>query len=142
MGISFLDAVAHGGKPRGCHLIRAVNILGRPQDYALRIYFRCLNAPSKTALHRFAKDAVVEDPVGTAPISDPDKIIELGNAFMSGFKTVSLHEEFVHVVGNEAAARWTGRGITEEGKLTILAVFSSHQLTNPNNPSFLPLSLE
>ncbi len=35
---------------------------------------------------------------------------------MSGFKTVGLHEEFVHVVGNEAAARWTGKGLTKEGK--------------------------
>ena len=32
------------------------------------------------------------------------------------FETVGLHEEFVHVVGNEAAARWTGKGLTKEGK--------------------------
>ncbi len=32
------------------------------------------------------------------------------------FETVGLHEEFVHVVENEAAARWTGKGLTKEGK--------------------------
>ena len=64
----------------------------------------------------FADGATVEDPVGTTPISDSNQILELGNAFMSGFETVGLHEEFVHVVGDEAAARWTGRGTTKEGK--------------------------
>ena len=65
---------------------------------------------------RFADNATVEDPVGTTPVSNSDKILEIGNAFMSGFKTVGLHEEFVHVVGNEAAVRWTGRGTTKQGK--------------------------
>ena len=64
----------------------------------------------------FTENAVVEDPVGTTPIDNSAKILELGKAFMSGFKTVGLHEEFVHVVGNEAAARWTGKGLTKEGK--------------------------
>ena len=66
--------------------------------------------------NRFSPDAIVEDPVGTAPIDNSAKILELGKAFISNFKTVGLHEEFVHVVGNEAAARWTRKGITKEGK--------------------------
>ena len=41
--------------------------------------------------------------------------MEFGKKFMSGFE-IGLHEEFVHAVGNEAAARWTGKGITKEGK--------------------------
>lgn len=66
---------------------------------------------------RFADDAIFEDPVGTAPIdNNPAKILEFGEKFMSGFKTVGLHEEFVHVVGDEAAARWRGKAITKEGK--------------------------
>ena len=65
---------------------------------------------------RFADNAVVEDPVGTTPINNLAEILELGKAFMSGFRTVGLHEEFVHVVGNEAAARWTGKAVTKEGK--------------------------
>ncbi|AFY57723.1 SnoaL-like polyketide cyclase [Rivularia sp. PCC 7116] len=65
---------------------------------------------------RFANNAIVEDPVGTTPINNSKQILELGKAFMSGFENVGLHEEFVHVIGNDAAARWTGRGLTKEGK--------------------------
>ncbi|MEL6162677.1 MAG: nuclear transport factor 2 family protein [Cyanobacteria bacterium J06628_3] len=66
---------------------------------------------------RFADNAVFEDPVGTPLINnDPAKILEFGKKFMAGFETVGLHEEFIHVVGNEAAARWTGRAITKEAK--------------------------
>ena len=64
----------------------------------------------------FANNAIVEDPVGTTPINDSEKILELGKTFLSSFETVGLYEEFVHVIGNEAAARWTGRGLTKEGK--------------------------
>ena len=61
----------------------------------------------------FSPNAVVEDPVGTTPISNSEAILELGETFISTFETVGLHEEFVHVVGNEAVARWTGRGLTK-----------------------------
>ena len=64
----------------------------------------------------FSPNAVVEDPVGTTPINSSDAILELGKTFISAFETVGLYEEFVHVIGNEAAARWTGRGLTKEGK--------------------------
>ena len=64
----------------------------------------------------FSANAVVEDPVGTTPINNLEAILQLGETFVSAFETVGLHEEFVHVVGNEAAARWTGRGLTKEGK--------------------------
>ena len=65
----------------------------------------------------FSNNATFEDPVGTAPINNnPAKILEFGKKFMSGFETVGLYEEFVHVVGNEAAARWTGKAITKKGK--------------------------
>ena len=63
----------------------------------------------------FSANAVVEDPVGTTPIKNLEAILQLGETFVSAFETVGLHE-FVHVVGNEAAARWTGRGLTKEGK--------------------------
>ena len=65
---------------------------------------------------RFAENAMVEDPVGTKPLNGSAEVLEMGKAFLSGFETVGLHEELVHVVGNEAAARWTGRGLTKEGK--------------------------
>ena len=65
---------------------------------------------------RFANNAIFEDPVGTTPVNNPKEILEFGKKFMSSFKAVGLHEEFVHVIGNEAAARWRGKGITKEGK--------------------------
>ena len=65
---------------------------------------------------RFADNAIFEDPVGTPPVNDAKEILEFGKKFMSGFETIGLHEEFVHVVGNEAAARWTGKGLNNEGK--------------------------
>ena len=64
----------------------------------------------------FSPNAVVEDPVGTTSINNSAAILELGETFISAFETVGLHEEFVHIVGNEAAARWTGKGLTKEGK--------------------------
>ena len=65
---------------------------------------------------RFAENAIVEDPVGNKPVNNSTEILEIGKTFLSGFETVGLHEEFVHVIGNEAAARWTGKGVTKEGK--------------------------
>lgn len=85
---------------------------------------------------RFAENAVVEDPVGTKVINNSAEILELGKAFMSGFETVGLHEEFVHVVGNEAAARWTGKGLTKEGKqvrfegINVFEFNNDGQITN------------
>ena len=66
--------------------------------------------------NRFTENAVVEDPVGTKPLNGSAEVLEMGKTFLSGFETVGLHEEFVHVVGNEAAARWTGKGVTKEGQ--------------------------
>ena len=48
--------------------------------------------------------------------NDPKEILEFDQKFMSGFETIGLHEKFVHVFGNEAAARWTGKGLNKEGK--------------------------
>ena len=78
----------------------------------------------------FANNAIFEDPVGTPPVQDPEKILEFGKKFMSGFKTVGLHEEFVHVVGNEVAARWTGKGTTKEGKQVTFEGINVFQFNN------------
>lgn len=79
---------------------------------------------------RFADDATFEDPVGTPPVNNPAEILEFGKKFMSGFKTVGLYEEFVHVVGNEAAARWTGRALTKEGKKVHFEGINVFQFNN------------
>ena len=63
----------------------------------------------------FASDAVVDDPVGTPIKQTPDQIREMGKGFLEPFSKIGLYESFVHVVGNEAVARWQGRGMTKEG---------------------------
>ena len=65
---------------------------------------------------RFSPNTYVEDPVGTKPLNDSEAILEFGKKFLASFETVGLYEEFVHVVGNEAAARWTGKGTTKDAK--------------------------
>lgn len=64
----------------------------------------------------FAADAVLDDPVGAPPKTTPEAILAQGEAFLSAFRSVGLHEDFVHVVGNEAVAKWEGRGITMAGE--------------------------
>ncbi len=85
---------------------------------------------------RFANNAIVEDPVGTTPINNSKDILELGKAFISAFESVGLHEEFVHVINNQAAARWRGKGLTKEGKqvgfggINIFTFNSDGKITN------------
>lgn len=63
----------------------------------------------------FAPDAVLDDPVGF-PIKDtPGAILSQGESFVSAFRQIGLYESFVHVVGNEAVAKWQGRGVTPDG---------------------------
>ncbi|MEM7712620.1 MAG: nuclear transport factor 2 family protein [Cyanobacteria bacterium P01_A01_bin.68] len=64
----------------------------------------------------FASDATVDDPVGSAPIKGIDAILERGKEFMASFETVGLYPEFVSVDNLRAAAKWTGRGITKDGR--------------------------
>ena len=63
----------------------------------------------------FAPDAVLDDPVGFPVIDTPAAILAQGEGFVSAFQQIGLYESFVHVVGNEAVAKWEGRGTTPDG---------------------------
>lgn len=63
----------------------------------------------------FAPDAVLDDPVGFPVKNTPDAILAQGEGFVSAFQEIGLYESFVHVVGNEAVAKWQGRGTTPDG---------------------------
>ena len=63
----------------------------------------------------FSTDAVLDDPVGSTLKTTPEAILSQGEGFVSAFKSIGLHESFVHVVGNEAVAKWEGRGVTLDG---------------------------
>ncbi|MFQ6550585.1 nuclear transport factor 2 family protein [Aestuariibius sp. 2305UL40-4] len=63
----------------------------------------------------FAPDAVLDDPVGFPVKDTPEAILAQGEGFVSAFQQIGLYESFVHVVGNEAVAKWQGRGTTLDG---------------------------
>lgn len=64
----------------------------------------------------FAEDAVVEDPVGQPPLRSPKAIRAQGVQFIEAFQEVGLYADMIHVAGNRAAATWTGRGTTKDGR--------------------------
>ncbi|NSX53894.1 nuclear transport factor 2 family protein [Parasulfitobacter algicola] len=63
----------------------------------------------------FATDAVLDDPVGFPVKNTPEAILAQGEGFVGAFQEIGLYESFVHVVGNEAVAKWQGRGTTPDG---------------------------
>ncbi|CTQ50759.1 nuclear transport factor 2 family protein [Jannaschia donghaensis] len=63
----------------------------------------------------FAPNAVLDDPVGVPVKTTPEEILAQGEGFVSAFQEIGLYESFVHVVGNEAVAKWQGRGTTPDG---------------------------
>ena len=64
----------------------------------------------------FASDATVDDPVGSQAIKGTDAILGRGKEFMANFETVGLYPEFVSVDNLRAAAKWTGKGVTKNGR--------------------------
>ncbi len=87
----------------------------------------------------FAEGATLEDPVGSPMLTTPEAVRERGVSFLAAFEEVGLHEEFIHVNGLEAVARFTGRGVAggqetsfegidlfrfdEDGKIVLLRGF-------------------
>ncbi|MEM8992795.1 MAG: nuclear transport factor 2 family protein [Pseudomonadota bacterium] len=61
-------------------------------------------------------EAILDDPVGTPLTDTHEAILQMGEGFLAAFKTVGLHDSFVHVVGLEAVAKWQGRGTTRDGQ--------------------------
>ena len=64
----------------------------------------------------FASNATIDDPVGSAPIKGTDAILQRGQEFMEGFKSVGLYAEYISAVDRRAAAKWTGRGVTKDNR--------------------------
>ncbi|MEO1635843.1 MAG: nuclear transport factor 2 family protein [Cyanobacteria bacterium J06631_9] len=84
---------------------------------AVDAYFKATQSMSVDQwVSRFADGAEVEDPIGDPVLKTRAAIEAQGEKFMSSFKEVGLYPDFVHVIGNRASAKWTGRGITNEGQ--------------------------
>jgi steroid delta-isomerase len=80
-------------------------------------YFAALRAMDEQAwINTFAADAVSNDPVGAPPIVGHQKIREFFQSVTAAFKEVGLTENDVFIVGHTAAVKWTGRGISKQGR--------------------------
>jgi steroid delta-isomerase len=84
---------------------------------AVRAYFAALRAMDQQAwVNTFAEDAVTYDPVGAQPTSGHQKLGEFFQTMTAAFKEVGLTEEEVFIAGNSAAVKWSGRGISKQGR--------------------------
>ena len=84
---------------------------------AVKAYFAALRAMDQQAwVKTFAEDAIDYDPVGAPPIEGHQKLGEFFQTITAAFKEVGLTEDQVFIAGNEAAVKWTGRGISKQGR--------------------------
>jgi steroid delta-isomerase len=83
----------------------------------IKAYFAALRAMDQQAwVNTFAEDAIDHDPVGAPPIKGHQKLGEFFQTVTAAFKEVGLTEDQVFVAGNGAAVKWTGRGISKQGR--------------------------
>ena len=84
---------------------------------AVKAYFAALRAMDQHAwVNTFAEDAIDYDPVGAPPIEGHQKLGEFFQTITAAFKEVGLTEDQVFIAGNGAAVKWTGRGISKQGR--------------------------
>src|SRR5215472_6255285 len=84
---------------------------------AVRAYFLAIRAMDAEAFaNTFAEDGTTYDPVGTPGITGRTAIREFLESICKNFKSVGLHEDMIFVAGNGAAAKWTGKGTSANGK--------------------------
>jgi steroid Delta-isomerase len=84
---------------------------------AVKKYFAALRAMDQQAwVNTFAVDAISHDPVGALPIEGHQKLGEFFQTITAAFKEVGLTEDQVFIAGNEAAVKWTGTGVSKQGR--------------------------
>jgi steroid delta-isomerase len=80
-------------------------------------YFAALRAMDQQAwVNTFAEGATSNDPVGAPPIIGHQRLGEFFQTITAAFKEVGLTEDDVFIAGNGAAVKWTGRGISKQGR--------------------------
>ena len=86
-------------------------------SHVVRAYFLAIRAMDADAFaNTFAEDGTTFDPVGAPGITGRAAIREFLQTICKNFKSVGLTEDCVFVAGNGAAVKWTGRGISSNGK--------------------------
>ena len=84
---------------------------------AVRAYFEAIRAMDQGAwVNTFAEDAVSYDPVGALPIKGHEKLGEFFQTITAAFKEVGITEDQIFVAGTGAAVKWTGRGVSKQGR--------------------------
>lgn len=84
---------------------------------AVRAYFEALRAMDQQAwVNTFADDAISHDPVGALPMQGHEKLGEFFQSITAAFKEVGLTEDQIFIAGSGAAVKWTGRGISKQGR--------------------------
>jgi steroid Delta-isomerase len=64
----------------------------------------------------FAENTISYDPVGTPALQGHTQLCEFFQGVAALFTQVELFEDFTSINGNEAAVKWTGRGIGHNGR--------------------------
>ncbi len=83
---------------------------------AVKAYFAAIRAMDEQAwVNTFAEDAISYDPVGAPPIIGHQRLAEFFQTITAAFKEVGLTEDEVFIAGNDAAVKWTGRGVSKQG---------------------------
>jgi steroid delta-isomerase len=84
---------------------------------AVRAYFEAIRAMDEQAwVNTFAEDAISYDPVGASPIQGHKRLGEFFQTITAAFKEVGLREDQIFVAGTGAAVKWTGRGVSKQGR--------------------------
>lgn len=83
----------------------------------IKAYFAAFGTLDQQAwVNTFAEDAVSHDPVGTDAIVGHQKLGEFFQTITAAFKEVDLTTTDIFIAGNGAAVRWSGRGISKQGR--------------------------
>lgn len=84
---------------------------------AVKAYFAALRAMDiESCVNTFAEDGISHDPVGAPPTVGHQKLREFFQTITAAFKEVGLKEDEVFIAGNGAAVKWSGRGISKQGR--------------------------
>jgi steroid delta-isomerase len=88
-----------------------------PIETTIARYFAATRAPDREAwVACFASDGASHDPVGAPPHVGHDALRKFFDSIVGLVETIGLHEDQVYVCGDQAGVKWTGRGLTKQGK--------------------------
>src|SRR5712691_8600122 len=84
---------------------------------AVKTHFEALRAMDQLAwFNTFAEDGISYDPVWALPTKGHQKLGEFFQTIMAAFEKVGLAEDQVFIAGNGAAVKWTGNGVSKQGR--------------------------